>query len=365
MHIAAVIEDPGAANSLVGLTEALAEKGIELRIYATDAAFDYAPTLELSVIDLSALKLPFSERDRPAAILVGTSENPESPVFGITAAALNAGIPCFGLIDGPANAVHRFRGTGSDPLAHAPDYLLVMDPVAKDAYVDLGFDTARIDIVGHPAMDRVRARQTSLETEGRANIRARRFPGVVADRCLVLFLAEKSDGVDPQDFRRSSAYTLNGRGGRDDRTEICLEETIDALADLAPDAALAVRLHPKNQPDTFVPYAPELDAITSGGDPLEDVFAADLVIGLTSVLLFEAAVMGRPTISVTPRKLEAGWLSSIGLGLTRHVCTSGDLRASIAEALGSGLKGQRNPDDVVLAGAAARMADAICCRIEV
>lgn len=364
MHVAAAIEDPGAANGLIGLTDALAEKRVDLKIYATGPAVTYAPTVELAVKPFKSLKLPFGTGEPPSAILTGTSENPKSPVFDVTAAALAADIPSFGFVDGPANAEYRFRGNTDYALAHAPEFLLVSDPAAKDAFVGLGVNPAKIDVVGHPAMDRVRARRVWLDFEGRGKVRARLFPEIDPARPLVMFLAETSDGLDPSQFRRSSDYTLDGRGGRDGRTEICLEETIDALAGAAPEAALVLKLHPKNVAATFEPYAADLAAVGIGVDPLEAVYAADLVIGMTSVLLFEAAVMGRPTIAVTPRASEAAWLSSIGLGLTKHVCSSGDLRASINEALTGGLTGIKKPDEVVPAGAAARIADAICRRIK-
>lgn len=364
MYVAAAIEDPGAANGLIGLADALAEKRVDLNIYATGPAVIYAPTVELAIEPFKSLKLPFGSGKPPAAVLSGTSENPKSPVFDVTAAALAADIPSFGFVDGPANAEHRFRGNTDYALAHAPEYLLVSDPAAKDAFIGLGVNPAKIDVVGHPAMDRVRARRVWLDFEGREKVRTRLFPEIDTARPLVIFLAETSDGLDPAQFRRSSDYTLEGRGGRDGRTEICLEETIDALAGAAPDAALVLKLHPKNEASAFEPYAADLAGVCVGIDPLEAVYAADLVIGMTSVLLFEAAVMGRPTIAVTPRASEAAWLSSIGLGLTKHVCSSSDLRASIDEALTSGLSGITKPEQLVPAGAAARIADAICRRIK-
>ena len=76
-------------------------------------------------------------------------------------------------------------------------------------------------------------------------------------------------------------------------------------------------------------------------------------------------MLRRADMTKTPRALEADWLSSIGLGLTRHVCRAEDLRASIPDALKGRIAGLRSPDDMVPAGAAARMANAICRRIEV
>lgn len=363
MRILCAIEDPGAANGMVGLAEALAPLGATLDIFATGAARDYAPAIGLAARNMDDIVLPFATESRPAAVIVGTSENPNSFVFSITAAAQFAGIPSFGFVDGPANAAHRFRGTASDPLAHVPDYLLVSDPAARDAFVALGVDARNIDVVGHPAMDRVRARAAELDKEGKVRVRARLFPDIDPARPLVLFLAETSDGLDPAQFRRTPDYTLSGRGENDGRTEICLEETLDACRLARPDAALVLRLHPKNDTKTFAAYADELSAISTGGDPLEAVYASDLVIGMTSVLLFEAAVLGRPTLSVTPRESEAAWLSSITLGLTRHVCTPDTLAGSIREALDGGLDGNAHIDEIVPPGAAARIADAVLRRI--
>lgn len=361
MRVVCAIEDPGAANGMVGLADALNEAGLQLEIFAAGAALNYAAGIGLTVRPLSALALPFDDAPYlPAAVLVGTSENPDSPIFKVTRAARDAGVPSFGFVDGPANAEHRFRGTGSDPLGHVPDRLLVSDPAARDAFVSLGFPRDAITVVGHPGMDRVRTRAAELETEGKAAVRARLFPDIDPSRQLVLFLCETSDGLDPAEFRRNDDYLLRGRGAHDGRTEICLEETIDALAAATPDASLVLRLHPKNETAAFRPYAGEVAAISAGGDPLEAVFAADLVIGMTTVLLFEAAVMRRPTISVTPRESEAAWLSSIALGLTRHVCSQDRLRASIADALKArGDDATAHVDGLVPAGAARRMADAI------
>lgn len=361
MRVVCAIEDPGAANGVVGLSDALTAKGGQLEIFATGAAHTYATDIGLLVRDLTSLRLS-SDTD---AVLVGTSENPESPVFAVTAAAADTSIPSFGFVDGPANASLRFRGKSSNPLAHIPDYLLVSDAVARDAFQALGVAPENIDIVGHPNMDRVRARATQFENEGKDAVRARLFPEIDPARPLVVFLAETSDGLDPAEFRRNPDYTLSGRGNNNGRTEICLEETLDALASTAPKAAIALRLHPKNDAAGFAPYAHEIDALSFGGDPLEAIFAADLVVGMTSVLLFEATVMGRRTLAVTPRESESAWLSSIALGLTRHVCTPAALTGSIRDMLAAEYQLTGNIDDLVPPGAASRMADAIYRRIAI
>ncbi|MEX0692962.1 MAG: hypothetical protein WD075_00830 [Rhodospirillales bacterium] len=366
MRVLCVIEDPGAANGMVGLEVALAELDIRLDLYATGAALTYAPGIGLTVHDITALPDPL-----PAgcALLVGTSENPDSVSFDLIKAAKAARIPSFGFVDGPANARHRFRGRTTSALAHAPDTLLVSDAAAGDAFIALGMSENKVLCVGHPHMDRVRDRKAQLDREGRAAVRARLFGGIAADTRLCLFAAETSDGLDPAEFRRSDAYTLSGRGQSNGRTEICLEEVIDALGTIPAPSSLVVRLHPKNTPETFAPYMDDIAGLSRGGDPLEAVYAADLVIGMTSVLLFEAAVMGRPTLSVTPRASERDWLSSIGPGLTRHVCTRPELRDTLQAALAgddwTGPDRTAEIDALVPPGAAARMARAIASRIKI
>ena len=99
---------------------------------------------------------------------------------------------------------------------------------------------------------------------------------------MILFLAELSDGLDPTQFRRGPDYTLHGRGGTDGRTEIVLEELLDAAARVAPDAHVALRLHPKTPADLYAAYDREIATISAGDNAHAAVFAADLVVGLST-----------------------------------------------------------------------------------
>ncbi len=356
-RIFTAIEDPGAVNGMVGLRECLAEKDIILDLFASGAALKYAPSIGLNVTaapDDFAAEL---KSDKPAAVLIGTSENPDAAAFSLIGQARALGIPTVGFVDGPANAQHRFRGRTDNPLTHIPDTLLVSDHLARDVFVDLGVPAKAIHVVGHPNMDRVRARKAELMQEGKAHVRARIFPDLPPTSPLVLFAAEISDGLDPAEFRRNVDYTLLGSGIYDGRTEICLEEVISALQ-TCDVSCLALRLHPKNDPKLFEPFDDAVDAVSADGDPLEAVFAADIIIGMTSILLFEAAVMGLPTVSVTPRRQESAWLTSIGLGLTPQVCTREalqDILQNLVRAPSSFVT--PNIDIVVPPGAAQRMTE--------
>ncbi len=353
------VEDPGAVNGIVGLADASGLLGIPCALTGAGHAIAYAADLGVTLEPAIGSAAELLDRLKPDAVLVGTSENPDSLGLALIDDARTRGIPAVGFVDGPSNAERRFKGRGAAPFAHQPDWLLVPEALTGGVFSELGFDPARIRRTGHPHVDRIRARAVELAAEPPGAVHARLYPGAGA-RPVLLFLAELSDGLDPQAFRRGPGYTLAGRGGSDMRTDICLEEVLDALPTGSARPYVVLRLHPKNDPADFTTYAAEVDLVQRGGDPAAAVHGADLVVGMTSILLMEAAVMERPTLAVTPRQAEADWLAAIPLGLVRHVSTRDDLRSAMAEALAH--PNAFVADDaasVLPSGAAGRMAAAL------
>lgn len=325
----AYVEDPGAANMVLGLAAALAERGGDLALFAGGTAAEYLTGRGEKVTggtDATTLT-------GISVVCTGTAEDPATPAFAMLAGARHRGLPTVVLVDGPANADRRLRGATTDSLAHAPDWLLVPDDATAKAFQALGFPEPRIRICGHPSLDRAAAEGTALAKQGRTALRRACFPALADERPLILFLTELSDGLDPAEFCRRADYSLTGRGGADGRTEIVLEEVLDAAAALAPRPQVALRLHPKTPRELYAAYEGEIAAWSVGGAPYAPMMAADLVVGLTTALLFEAAVMGLNALSVAPRAAEQGWLASNTAGITPFVCTRDALRTALARAL--------------------------------
>ncbi len=327
------VEDPGAANMVLGLSAALEDRGARPRLVAGGTALPYLKARD-ETPDAWSPNLPLAATlDDVAALVVGTAEDPDTPALALIAEARTRGIPTVGLVDGPANADRRFRGRSDNPLTHLTDWLLVADDTVRAAFMALGVDVGRIRVTGNAAFDRVRETGDALALQGRAALRREIFPDLPDDGPLILFLTELSDGLDPTQFRRGPDYTLQGRGGTDGRTEIVLEEVLDATTRVAPDAHVALRLHPKTPAGLYAAYAPEIATISAGGSAHAAVFAADLVVGLSTALLAEAAVMGRAVLSVLPRNSEVQWLSGGENGPVPHVST----RTALCDALAHGL----------------------------
>ncbi|MFA5908688.1 MAG: hypothetical protein WC815_07920 [Vicinamibacterales bacterium] len=323
-------DDPGGANFLAPLPAALAGTGLPSRFVVDPALAAYARDRAMLAIDRKMDATPEQLLAGVSLLVVGTSENPDCFGHQLTAGARRLGIPSLGVIDMEVNAGRRFRGASDMPLTHAPDALAVPDAGTRDAFAGLGFPASQIYVCGHPHFDRVRERRIEFLAQDRDQLRRQCFPGAPADRPVWLFVAEGVDQLNPSASFRSERYTLAGRGDTDFRAAIVLEEVLDAARDLSPRPWIVLRLHPKSRLEDFDVCRAEIDAVSTGGDPLPLVWAADLVIGMTSMLLFEAGLLGRPHVAVVPRVEERHWLPALAAVLTPSVSTREQLSAFLA-----------------------------------
>jgi hypothetical protein len=251
------------------------------------------------------------------------------------AACRAARVPTLGFIDGPANIAFRFRGRGDGALAFAPDSVLVPTERLRTQLTAAGYPKARAFVTTHPHFARLAAERRRLAAVGRDALRGRLFPAAPRGRPVLAFLAERSDGLDPTAFQRGPDYTLAGRGGDDRRTAIVLAEVLDALQTAEPRPFIVLRLHPKDDPRNYADFRDEIDQLSRDEPALEVVYAADAVVGLTTILLSEAAALGRPVLSVVPRALEREWLLSPPQGELVCVWERGNLRPALTAILQS------------------------------
>jgi len=312
LRILMLVEDPGAANFAAGLLPALQRHGA-VTVIASGAGEEQLARLD---VRSQSIRKPFDAMKlitelKTDLVVVGTSEEPDAHAHTLVAACRKRGVPSIGLVDGPANIARRFQGASDTSLAFAPDWIFVPGLGLRDELKASGFPAKRALAIEHPHFAHLEGERKRLDKIGRKALRKRHFPGAQSSQPVVVFLAERSDGLDPGDFRRSDSYMLRGRGRDDRRTNIVLEEILDALNELHPRPYVVLRLHPKNDREEFAAYAGEIDALSREEPPLEIVYAADLVIGMTTILLTETAMLGRQAISVVPRKCEQAWLLDI------------------------------------------------------
>jgi hypothetical protein len=334
-NIVIFVEDPGAANYVAPLPAALADKGIHSTIQAVEPAASQLRSLganfEKIGADISAKQI-LTKRN-PGLVLVGTSENTDGQGLDLIDLARQLDIPTIGIVDGPANPDHRFSGGTTNPRQHSPNYVVLPDEQTRQAFVNQGYANDQVINCGHPHYDFVRQQCSFLNGKNKGIIR--RKQGIVPEdgQKVVMFCAEISSGLDSGQFQRSCDYTLQGLPGHTDRTDIVLDEFLASVKNLGDTAYTVLRLHPKNQVEDFLDYLDKFDAVNQGGNSLEALFAADLVVGMTSMVLVEAALMEIPTVSIIPRPQEKDWLPTIAAGITPCCQYSCQIEPALRSAL--------------------------------
>jgi len=326
------VEDPGAANFVAGLPDVLHRSGLSSHLATAGAATSYLRQRHVEVdplppqCDLEALV----SRLAPRLILVGTAENPDNYGLRLTAIAGARRIPSIGVIDSSTHLDFRFRGHSANPLEFCPATVIVPDAMCRGSFVKLGVAEDRIVVTGHPHWDHVRTTHRALQQGDRGELRRRLFQLPSPALTVVLFAAEVSGGMSPDQFQLSDDYALKGTGTSRGRTEIVIEEFLHATAPRRRELHLVLRLHPKHRPQDLSAYAGEFDSVSRVERALEVVYAADAVVGMTSTMLVEAVLMGRPTLSILPRAREAQWLQTIAAGVTPYASTRGEVETQLA-----------------------------------
>ena len=329
------VEDPGAANMVADLPAILRGRGHKVHLATSGVATDYLRRRGVLVHPLdeqSDLETVVAEI-APRLIVSGTAENPDSIGLRLTAIAKAKGIRSIGVLDSATNLDFRFRGRGDNAFAYCPDRVVVPDTVSRDGLVALSLAAARIVVAGHPHWDHVRSVCDRLGDNDRTALRRRNFGLAAPGPLAVLFAAEISGGMDPGQFRRSPEYTLTGSGHETGRTEIVIEEFLAAVAPRRQELHLVLRLHPKQAADDLSQFRSSFDTVSQAEPSLEVIFAADRVVGMTSMLMIEAALMRKPTFAILPRRQEVAWLTTLAAGVTPHACTRGAVSAGIGRFL--------------------------------
>jgi hypothetical protein len=356
-----LVEDPGAANFVIELPTALGRRGLRVHLASDGTATDY-----LAQRGVATDRLPPSAdlenliaKVSPRLVAIGTAEDPECAGLRLTALARERAIPTVGLIDASTNLAHRFRGRTDNPLQFSPDTVIVSDQQARDGLIALGLRHERIVVSGHPHWDYVRCAERRLRDLPRDAVRQGLFANALDNRRVLVFVAELSNGLVPSEFERSAEYSLTGTGSSRGRTEIVIEELLLALQPVRPSIYLVLRLHPKNETADFSSYRPAFDAVSKTEPPFDLLYAADAVVGMTSMMLVEAALLGRPTLAILPRAKEAEWLPTMAAGVTPYAATRADVGRKVIELLTNPPMVDRTQLDKLLpSGATDRVADA-------
>jgi hypothetical protein len=306
--------DPGGANVVGALVEALRAKGYKLAVYGKDQACRRFEQMKIDNIDLNqVLKmsdaeewLPFLQREKPDFILTGTSGDDFSERWLWQAAHIGR-VKCAAILDQWMNFGIRFsvfttaeqeEYAASHVHPYIPDYILVMDEEIRRCLIDDGIPPQRIYVTGQPYFDYLLAIKEKYNRTEKMN---RPVRGATERELRVTYVSEPLSYDYRGDSTESKPYW-----GYDEIT--IARQLFAALQDIGRmhqrRIVVITKLHPREPggkyPELIQQFADSClhIEVVKETEPWEFIQASHLVCGMSSMLLLESVLLGKATLSI-------------------------------------------------------------------
>jgi len=318
MKVLAVAGDAGGARAIAPAIRALGHRSgytVECRAYAaatdiwTRAGFD--PRAIEPMEDFSF--------DR---VLLGTSMGKEQWELEVIRKAARCKVRSISMLDLGVHCRERF--TAPDGAFVLPDVIAVIDEQVRQAMIALGFPPERLAVTGHPGFDEL-AGCHRPETVREAALRLRLLAGCPDDELCLLYASQPlSQLVALQELGFDENGVL-------DAVVAILGRVLERRSRRA---TLLVKLHPREAKRNFsLPayHTPRLSLKTAADEmePWEMALGSDLVIGMNSMLLMEACLLGKAVVSYQPGLRITDPLPCNRQGWSRAVYRRSDLEGAL------------------------------------
>ena len=294
MVILSLCGDPGGAHAISPVLRRLTQENNIVRIYA------YRQALEIFEADgLSPVEISEGVQDRelketlihckPDLCLLGTSVNGVDLEKKMILLCRELGITTLSVLDYWSNYINRFTHVGGPALDALPDMVAVMDLMAKDEMIALGIPADRICVTGQPAFDELLSDFDNAE----ARKKIRKHHQVLDEVPLIVFASQPLT-----EMKKLGASDL----GFDELGVIqILNEAMEEWRRLHHvSAKLWIRPHPRENDLKFSNWVGDDTFVSSDFTRNEVVAAADLIVGMNSIFLIEACLLGGTVLSLQP-----------------------------------------------------------------
>lgn len=285
-HLLFAAHDPGGANMLLPVMALARDHG-----YRT-SALGYGPAVAIWRGAGETIQAPEMDNGETLAAalaslapdLVVTATGTTGIERALWRAARSAGIRTMAAIDAWPNLRRRF--TGADGGLVQPDAVCAIDEPMRDAIAGDGWCRARLYVTGQPHLEAVVGRLD------RARAAAGKTAAGATEQPLLVFFSEPlAEDYGDQDLGFDQYRVIDA--------------LMAGLAGLGP-LTLVVQPHPRDDRGRLKEFlggrmAPEGITVRFGDGDTESLLAAcDGVVGMTSMVLIEAALAAIPALSLQP-----------------------------------------------------------------
>lgn len=199
----------------------------------------------------------------------------------------NYKIRTFFLFDHWANYESHFHL--SDNKYCFPSNILVMDKFVKKRLIEIGANSSKIYIVGHPGIEHEIKKVLSISSNTKHKIRE--ILCISPKNKIVLLALEPLSNDFPSKFINYDEYSIT----------VLLAKTINKLK--SRNFKLLIRLHPRQSRLDFEKFLIKKKFKNVILEPKEislsqSIAISDIIIGITSVFLIKSLILGKPTFSL-------------------------------------------------------------------
>ena len=325
--VVSVCGDPGGANALAPVLKVLAADGkLNVANYAYTQATDVLARQGIhtaalpGTIDPSWIQAHLQEK-QATFLLTATSHNGIDWEKHFIMSARSLGIPSLAVLDFWSNYAVRFSDAAGN-FCYLPDRVAVMDAHAQSQMIDVGIPPQNIIVTGQPAFDALVECRQQFSLAQRATLRE--SVGVGEHDLLVMFASQPIRELYGEEKKNSSQpHTLGPSLGFDQHS--VLSSLVHGLEDCSKKyqkpISVLIRPHPREASSAYDDYTSDVIQVTLSQEGNSRVYAmaADLVVGMNTVLLVEACYLGCVVLSLQPGLRQADslptnvWGASIGV----------------------------------------------------
>lgn len=379
--IASISHDVGGTRAIIPVLRAAMRRGIPVRSFVAGPSArvweQEAPDVSFTVVDdlVPAAVAAAHLQSAGAAVLLSASGLYNRSEYTFRQAARGLGVPCVAALDSWLNYRERFERAG-EPLDW-PDVVCAIDDRTARGMRDAGLPADRLVLSGPANLEE----STRLCREAIANSRDtwRGEEGLSDEDLVIVFFSDPFNmAPDGRLFDgRGGLYDADGKSlfGYSSTTSftMLLTELERACKAARRPVHLVIKPHPLEWTEALRPVIsgtphPHVKVdIRTHGNPRRWIAVGDVVTGMMSIALLEAALVGRPALSLEMGLKETGAdepCLSNELGYTRGVFDRDALREAVQTVVSGSLGSLRtDPAELLkLDGSARRILDILIAK---
>jgi hypothetical protein len=328
--VVAVAGDPGGAAAVAPVIERLRQEGHSIEVLAYHQAVGLWRERGLAPVDLALVTDRAEVEHRLGAadaLLVGTSFNEIGWEKHFVAASRHQMVPSLAVLDFWSNYRSRFVDDRGN-LTFLPDLIAVMDEQARSEMIAEGFPADHLCVTGQPAFDELETFRTNREARRQS---ARDYLEVGPSDQLIVFVSQPLAALFGTDTTNPLFL-----GYTEAQVRLALRQALETIARRTGiRILLLIRPHPReNLNELSEPSSAWVHVrVDNWGDRRDVVLAADLVVGMNSVLLVEACLLRCPVLSLQPGLLRPDTLPTNRYGASCAVYRIEDIYLVVEKLL--------------------------------